>query len=126
MRILNRITHVLPEGVMYEADPRHTDILVNSLGLSAANATVTPGVKEHEADPDVQKSNESDEVPMVQPKPLEPAGDSAHSQGGVKMGDSALSHGEQAQSLSSAIPTGGRMSRALTYIRALHKSNFPT
>ena len=48
---------------MYEADPRHTEILRNSLGLSKGNSAVTPGQKEAEMDPDVIKSNESTEEP---------------------------------------------------------------
>ena len=51
IRILNRIAAVTPEGVTYEADPRHVDILLNSLGLSAANAVVTSGMKEFDVDP---------------------------------------------------------------------------
>ena len=65
IRILNRIVRLTPEGLTYEADPRHVDILAASLGLAAANAVTTPGVKSTEADYTAQKANESSEPPML-------------------------------------------------------------
>ena len=65
IRILNRVAIVSDKGVSYEADPRHVDIILNSLGLSAANSVVTPGVKEADVDPDSVKNNEPAGAPMV-------------------------------------------------------------
>ena len=45
MRILNRILRVTSKGILYEPDPRHSEILIKSLGLEGANSQVTPGVK---------------------------------------------------------------------------------
>ena len=43
VRVLNRVVRVVPNGVRYEADPRHHELLSRSLGVETA--TVTPGVK---------------------------------------------------------------------------------
>ena len=48
IRILNRILRLTDEGLRYEADPRHAEILIQSLGLSASKPVVTPGVKSSE------------------------------------------------------------------------------
>ena len=45
MRILNRIVRVTPNGVRYEADPRHYELVARSLGLENSTSTVTPGIK---------------------------------------------------------------------------------
>ena len=45
IRILNRIVRVTPEGVRFEADPRHLELLARSLGLEGASSVLTPGVK---------------------------------------------------------------------------------
>ena len=45
MRLLNRIIRVVPEGLTYEADPRHVELLVRSLGLEDCRKVSTPGVK---------------------------------------------------------------------------------
>ena len=46
IRILNRILEWTPEGLVYEADQRHAEIIIQQLGLSASNVTLsTPGVK---------------------------------------------------------------------------------
>ena len=45
MRILNRILRITDKGVAYEADPRHVEILVRSLGLEECRLVSTPGVK---------------------------------------------------------------------------------
>ena len=50
IRILNRIVRIDAKGVHYEADPRHAEQVIESMGLAAANSVVTPGVKD---DPDV-------------------------------------------------------------------------
>ena len=45
---------------MYEADPRHVDLLSGSMGLTKANGVGTPGTKNPVADYDATKSNESE------------------------------------------------------------------
>ena len=45
IRILNRIVRILPRGISYEADPRHAELLVKSLGLAESKSVLTPGVK---------------------------------------------------------------------------------
>ena len=45
MRILNRIITLTKEGVLYEADPRHHELMIRNLGLSDAKGCVTPGMK---------------------------------------------------------------------------------
>ena len=44
--ILNRIiTWCGNEGVQYEADQRHAEILIESLGITEAKPVSTPGIK---------------------------------------------------------------------------------
>ena len=45
MRVLNRIVRVTEEGLLYEADPRHAEMLIRAFNLSDAKSVVTPGVK---------------------------------------------------------------------------------
>lgn len=45
LRILNRIVEWTEEGIVYESDQRHADIIVRYLNLSQANGVVTPGEK---------------------------------------------------------------------------------
>ena len=45
MRILNRIVTFTKKGVLYEADPRHHELMLRNLGLGDAKGCVTPGVK---------------------------------------------------------------------------------
>ena len=46
IRILNRVLRLTPEGLRYEADPRHAEMLVRALDLASASSVLTPGVKE--------------------------------------------------------------------------------
>ena len=47
MRILNRIVTWTEQGIVYEADQRHAEIIIRQLGLwGNSNSVVTPGVKE--------------------------------------------------------------------------------
>ena len=46
IKILNRILRITPDGVEYEADPRHVELLTSSMGLTSANAVKTPGTKD--------------------------------------------------------------------------------
>ena len=45
IRILNRIVRITPNGVLYEADPRHHELLVRSMGLEAGSSVINSGVK---------------------------------------------------------------------------------
>ena len=65
MRILNRVVEMQPDGLTYEADPRHVEIMLNSMGLTDANAVMTPGVKEGVADYSTPKLNEPSGCPKV-------------------------------------------------------------
>ena len=43
--MLNRIIRIAPTGLLYEADPRHAELLAKSMGLDDCKKVVTPGVK---------------------------------------------------------------------------------
>jgi len=44
MRVLNRVIHWTPEGIEYEADQRHAEIIISELGLgTGSNGISTPG-----------------------------------------------------------------------------------
>ena len=118
MRILNRVAQIVPEGLIYEADPRHTEMLSNSLGLTAANSCVTPGVKEVDVDLDVIKNNEAEAVPKIQPLHLEPHSDDAN-KGGEESSTTAVNSLHNKSRLLPTHFTGGRMQRALEYIHSL-------
>ena len=42
-RVLGRILRVTPQGWQYEADPRHAEMIIRSLGLGVANGVRCPG-----------------------------------------------------------------------------------
>ena len=62
LRILNRVVRITPEGLTYEADPRHVDILKHSINLEDGNSVASPGIKESEPDYGMIKT---DEIPQV-------------------------------------------------------------
>ena len=45
IRILNRIVRIVEKGLVYEADPRHVELLAKSLGLQEGKPVATPGIK---------------------------------------------------------------------------------
>ena len=45
MTILNRCLEWKDDGIHFEADPRHADILIKELGLQKPTPIVTPGIK---------------------------------------------------------------------------------
>lgn len=45
MRVLNRIVRITDESLLYETDPRHTEMLIKALHLEDAKTVVTPGIK---------------------------------------------------------------------------------
>ena len=58
IKILNRVVRITSEGLEYEADPRHTELITGSLGLTAANAVKTPGVKDPVPDYSITKADD--------------------------------------------------------------------
>ena len=46
IRVLNRVLSWTPEGIAYEADQRHADIVVSTLGLENSKGVISPGTKE--------------------------------------------------------------------------------
>ena len=48
--MLNRIIRITPTGLVYEADPRHTELLARSMGLENCKQVATPGVKKSFSD----------------------------------------------------------------------------
>ena len=50
IRILNRVLRWTSDGIEYEADPRHAEIVVEQLGLVGAKPVVTPGCREEAAE----------------------------------------------------------------------------
>ena len=45
MRVLNRIVRITIDALLYEADPRHAEMLIKTFQLEDSKAVVTPGVK---------------------------------------------------------------------------------
>ena len=67
IKIFNRILALTADGLEYEADPRHVDLLASSMALSASHSVTTPGVKEPEADDSATKQDESNENQLLNP-----------------------------------------------------------
>ena len=55
IRILNRIVRITEQGLEYEADPRHVDLISQSLNLQHSKSVATPGVKN--PDPGIEAEN---------------------------------------------------------------------
>ena len=49
MKVLNKIIRITAEGVEYEADQRHVELVVKQLNLEKANSVVTPVEEEVES-----------------------------------------------------------------------------
>jgi hypothetical protein len=45
IRLLNRIIRITDQGLLYEADPRHAELLAKSMNLEQCRQAATPGVK---------------------------------------------------------------------------------
>ena len=58
LRILNRIVRVNASGLEYEADPRHVELITESLELAGCKPVSTPGVKN--PDPSLEPSKNED------------------------------------------------------------------
>jgi hypothetical protein len=50
IRMLNRIIRITPTGLLYEADPRHAELLSKSMGLNNCKHVSSPGVKKSFSD----------------------------------------------------------------------------
>ena len=59
IRILNRIVRIEKDGLHYEADPRHIDMIAESLNITAANSVCTPGIKN--ADPSTEPESKAED-----------------------------------------------------------------
>ena len=68
IRILNRIVKVDSEGLTYEADPRHSDLLLASLSMTECTGAATPGVKPLDRDEHAIKTDEP-QTPTLDPDP---------------------------------------------------------
>ena len=55
IRILNRILRWDGAGITWEADPRHSELIIKQLGLADAKIVCTPGSKEEHSHPRSQK-----------------------------------------------------------------------
>ena len=62
IRILNRVVKITESGLEYEADPRHAELLVDSLGLQGKAPALTTGVKENPREDQVQVAEEPEEI----------------------------------------------------------------
>ena len=45
IRVLNRTVRIVGDGLLYEADPRHVELLVKSMGLEGCKPVAPPGIK---------------------------------------------------------------------------------
>ena len=58
IKILNRVVTASDQGLTYEADPRHCDLLMASLNLTSTSSAASPGVKPTDRDDSAQKHDE--------------------------------------------------------------------
>ena len=61
IRVLNRIVRIVPEGLLYEPDPRHIELLAKGVDLimQQSNSRATPGIKPKWEDVPPEESIES-------------------------------------------------------------------
>ena len=61
VRVLNRLVSWTSNGIMYESDPRHAEIIIKEMGLSEAKGVQTPGEKcEHNSETEDQHMTAAD------------------------------------------------------------------
>ena len=67
IRMLNRIIRITSTGLLYEADPRHAELLARSMGLEDCKQVATPGVKKAFTDDvmDLPIVDECDQVSSI-------------------------------------------------------------
>lgn len=61
IRILNRIVRITEQGLEYEADPRHVDLITQSLNLQHSKSVATPGVKNPDPGIEAEKCTGDDD-----------------------------------------------------------------
>ena len=66
MRVLNKIVRICDEGLRYEADPRHAEMLVKALGLSTASSVLTPTITESNDSTDYDAERTDEHATLVQ------------------------------------------------------------
>ena len=69
IKILNRILRLTPEGLTYEADPRHVDLLASSMNLDASKGVGTPGAKDPVADYAAATTKHDESLDRPKPEP---------------------------------------------------------
>ena len=57
VRILNRVVTWHDDGIGYEPDPRHPEIIIQQLGLEEATSVTTPGVKESAGEDEIAEED---------------------------------------------------------------------
>ena len=60
IKILNRILRLDEDGLLYEPDPRHVDLLAASMGLKDCSPVKSPGVKPADAEKEAPKGEEGE------------------------------------------------------------------
>ena len=67
IRLLNRIIRITDQGLLYEADPRHAELLAKSMNLEQCRQVATPGTKKAFSDEimDVPISHEPEVIANV-------------------------------------------------------------
>ena len=66
IRILNRILRLTDDGLRYEADPRHAEMLVRALDLESASSVMTPGIKEESSATDYDATRVDEDAAVQQ------------------------------------------------------------
>ena len=63
MRVLNRLLTVVSNGLIYEPDPRHIELLARSLGLETCKLQTVPGIKDtsHPCDKEEEEEEQPDQ-----------------------------------------------------------------
>ena len=62
MRVLNRVVRIVHDGLLYEPDPRHVDLLAKAFNLEIgiSNPRVTPGQKPNQ--PELEEPDDDDSI----------------------------------------------------------------
>ena len=55
MKLLNRIITLTEHGVLYEADPRHSELMIRNLGLDDGKGVASPGTKSADVNSEAAK-----------------------------------------------------------------------
>ena len=73
IRVLNRILRITDEGLLYEADPRHVELLAKSMGLDGCKPVATPGLKQPFEDKVMDLPVSDEEIPISPMTPRPPS-----------------------------------------------------